>query len=101
MDDVLPVRDTTFGTRRARAPRRAPPGKFSPRRALLSTTGWIRSRPVDPAIAPGERIPDHQGQVAPREGLDQVTERAPAQGLVEGGERGERGDHDHLDPLVE
>ena len=34
-------------------------------------------------------------------GLDQVAEGAAAQRLVEGGERGEGGDHHDLDPLVE
>src|SRR6266850_2020819 len=101
MDDVLPVRDTTFGSRRARVPVKARTGKFSPHRALLSTTGYIRSPPVDPAAAPGQGIAHHEGQVPAREGLDQVAERPATQGLVEGDEGGEGGDHHDLDPLVE
>src|SRR5512138_3823650 len=101
MDDVLPVRGTTFGSRRARVPARARTGKFSPQRVLLSTTGYVGSGAVDPGAAPGERVADHQGQVPTREGLDQVAKGAPPQRLVEGGERCEGGDHDDLDPLVE
>src|SRR5260370_37775477 len=101
MDDVLPVRDTTFGSRRARVPVKAHTGKFSPHRALLSTTGYIPSPPVDPAAAPGQGIAHHEGQVPAREGLDQVAERPATQGLVEGDEGGEGGDHHVLYPLVE
>src|SRR5690242_16782595 len=101
MDDVLPVRDTAFGSRRARVPAQARTGKFSPHRVLLSTTGYAESGPVGPGTAPGERVANHQGQVPAGKGLDQVAEGAPAQRLVEGGERRERGDHHDLDPLVE
>src|SRR3984893_5263341 len=101
MDDVLPGRDTTFGFGRARVPVTARTGKFSPRRALLSTTGYIRSGPVDPAVAPGQSVAHHEGQIPAREGLDQIAERPATQGLVEGDEGGEGGDHHDLDPLVE
>src|SRR5258707_11677129 len=101
MDDVLPVRDTTLGSRRPSVPVRARTGKFSPPRALLSTTGYIRSRPVDPAVAAGQRIAHHQGQVSPRERLAQGAERPPAPGLLLGDEGGEGGDHHDLHPLVE
>src|SRR5260370_38196403 len=101
MDDVLPVRDTTFGSRRARVPVKARTGKFSPHRALLSTTGYIRSPLVDPAAALGQGIAHHEGQVPAREGLDQVAARPPTQGLVEGDEGAQRDDQHDLDPIVE
>src|SRR5258707_11016436 len=92
MDDVLRVRDTTLGSRRPSVPVRARTGKFSPPRALLSTTGYIRSRPVDPAVAAGQRIAHHQGQVSPRERLDPQSLSPPSQRLYYGLGGRERGD---------
>src|SRR5260370_31337532 len=100
MDDVLPVRDTTLGSRRPSVPARARTGKFSPPRALLSTTGYIRSRPVDPAVAAGQRIAHPQGQVPPRGRLDDVTQTPPAPASLEGGGGGGRGGHQHPAPPV-
>src|SRR5678815_5245125 len=101
MDDVLSVNRLAHGCRRARVPAQACTGKLSLRGALLSTTGCGRSAPVHPTAAPGERVPDHEGQVPARERFDQVPEGPVSERLVQGGERGERGDHHDLDALVE